>query len=278
MLNQILFAEQSFRSELTFLLERLSVERPSSSLPAAKPILFNLTFQGEGGPWLQLTASTPSSTAIRFTIDSPIFILTNRLMPLPEANDKPQEEESTGEEPTTSTAFSEPERLFGRAKVQVNVKLGQLCKTAMYEEATEELQEYATFMTQISAQNEEVSAGALHNYIITLNRPILLVKATAIDKAILLWLNYRNTYNYWREEQQKLLMMANRNPSTTSTTSQTQNRQQQQGPDTHMNLSLNLAGGLYICVSFLGLNICDSLKEFFVVNLHLITTLDAHIQ
>jgi hypothetical protein len=43
LLNQILFAEQSFRSELTFLLERLSVERPSSSLPAAKPILFNLT-------------------------------------------------------------------------------------------------------------------------------------------------------------------------------------------------------------------------------------------
>lgn len=43
LLNQILFAEQSFRSELTFLLERLSVERPASSLPAAKPILFNLT-------------------------------------------------------------------------------------------------------------------------------------------------------------------------------------------------------------------------------------------
>lgn len=93
-----------------------------------------------------------------------------------------------------SISSTQPERLFGRAKLAVNVKLGQLCKSAMYEEAPEELQEYATFMTQISAQNEEVSAGALHNYIITLNRPILLIKATAIDKAILLWLNYRNTY------------------------------------------------------------------------------------
>jgi hypothetical protein len=81
LLNQILFAEQSFRSELTFLLERLSVDRPSSSLPAAKPILFNLTFQGESenGPWLQLTASTPTSTAIRFTIgrNSEILYIPN---------------------------------------------------------------------------------------------------------------------------------------------------------------------------------------------------------
>ncbi|KAI6182660.1 FSA-C domain-containing protein [Aphelenchoides bicaudatus] len=247
LLNQILFAEQSFRSELTFLLERLSVERPSSSLPASKPILFNLTFQGEGEPWLQLTASTPSSTAIRFTIDGPVFILTNRLMPLPEPKTQGTSDEQAADE---SSSSSEPERLFGRAKVQVNVKLGQLCKSAMYEEAIEEFQEYAMFMTQISAQNEEVSAGAFHNYIITLNRPILLVKATAIDKAILLWLNYRNTYNYWREEQQKLLMMANRysNPSTTSTPSHAQSRQQQSGTDTHMNLSLNLAGSLYICM------------------------------
>jgi hypothetical protein len=103
-------------------------------------------------------------------------------MPIPEHSDKPQM--PIEEETAVSNASNEPEheRLFGRAKVQVNVKLGQLCKTAMYEEATEELQEYATFMTQISAQNEEVTAGALHNYIITLNRPILLVKATAIDK------------------------------------------------------------------------------------------------
>lgn len=48
LLNQILFAERTFRSELTFLLERLSVERPASALPAAAPIHFNLTVQGEG--------------------------------------------------------------------------------------------------------------------------------------------------------------------------------------------------------------------------------------
>jgi hypothetical protein len=78
----------------------------------------------------------------------------------------PRPNPSSGEEEEEELKLSlQPERLFGRAKVQLNVKLGQLCKSAMYEEAKEELQEYATFITQISAQNEEVSAGSLHNYV-----------------------------------------------------------------------------------------------------------------
>lgn len=52
---------------------------------------------------------------------------------------KSAEEDRYNEEQNPGTS-SQPERLFGRAKVQVNVKLGQLCKTAMYEEAVEELQ------------------------------------------------------------------------------------------------------------------------------------------
>ncbi|CAD5207349.1 unnamed protein product [Bursaphelenchus okinawaensis] len=238
LLNQILFAEQSFRSELTFLLERLSVERPSNSSPLplisgnSKPILFDLTFEGEGAPWIQLTASTPTATAVRFTIDGPSAKITNRLM---------LAERSTSE--TTKSTNSEPERLLGRAKVQLNVKLGQLCKSAMYEEAKEELQEYATFMTQISAQNEEVAQNSIHNYIITLNRPILLAKATAIDKAILLWINYRNTYNYWREERSKVMTQRQSHLSSTH-----KSHSQQSPVDMNMNLSLSIQGGLYICM------------------------------
>uniref|UniRef100_A0A1I7S228 FSA_C domain-containing protein n=1 Tax=Bursaphelenchus xylophilus TaxID=6326 RepID=A0A1I7S228_BURXY len=236
LLNQILFAEQSFRSELTFLLERLSVERQASSSPLpllsgnSKPILFDLTFEGEGAPWIQLTASTPTATAVRFTIDGPTAVITNRLM-LVEASD--------GNKVTNS----EPERLLGRAKIQLNVKLGQLCKSAMYEEAKEELQEYATFMTQISAQNEEVAHNSIHNYIITLNRPILLAKATAIDKAILLWINYRNAYNYWREERSKVMTQRQSHLPAAHKT-----HQQPASVDMNMNLSLSIQGGLYICM------------------------------
>lgn len=59
-------------------------------------------------------------------------------MPKPENTTKSHGEKSDIiEEPISS---SQPERLFGRAKLAVNVKLGQLCKSAMYEEAVEELQ------------------------------------------------------------------------------------------------------------------------------------------
>ena len=153
LLNQILFAERSFRSELTFLLERLAVARPTSSLPASKPIHFNLTLQGEGAPWLSITASASIGTAVRFTIDAPSAVLTNRILPAPPppttttaaaaaaaaSLDGGYEPATTttseGEGDTTSTtsaaaASIETERLFGRAKVQLNVTLGQLCKVS----------------------------------------------------------------------------------------------------------------------------------------------------
>lgn len=134
LLNQILFAERSFRSELTFLLERLAVARPTSSLPASKPIYFNLTLQGEGAPWLSLTASTPTATAVRFTIDAPSAVLTNRILPATATTGDQNSTDTMTEGDTASTAStaeaSEPERLFGRAKVQLNVTLGQLCKVS----------------------------------------------------------------------------------------------------------------------------------------------------
>uniref|UniRef100_A0A914RPV7 Uncharacterized protein n=1 Tax=Parascaris equorum TaxID=6256 RepID=A0A914RPV7_PAREQ len=40
------------------------------------------------------------------------------------------------------------ERLYGKATIGVSAKLGQLVKTAMFEEIETELQEFATFMTQ----------------------------------------------------------------------------------------------------------------------------------
>uniref|UniRef100_A0AC35GQP9 Vitellogenin n=1 Tax=Panagrolaimus sp. PS1159 TaxID=55785 RepID=A0AC35GQP9_9BILA len=158
-------------------------------------------------------ASTPSRTAIRFTVDGPNATVTNRLTLIKVAEDDPLRSESNVEP-------SIPDQLiFGKASVQVNVKLGQLFKTAMYEEAPEELSEVATLMVKISAQNEESSHMAPHNYVISLNRPILLLKSTALDKAILLWLNYRNVHNYWREERQKLL--AQNRPKTTQKLSTT---------------------------------------------------------
>lgn len=90
-------------------------------------------------PWLQITATTPTSVAVRFTIDNPCATFTNRLVRNPVHNQRDDD----------SAQFAPDHRLFGRGKVQLNVKLGQLYKSALYEETQEELEEFANFMTQV---------------------------------------------------------------------------------------------------------------------------------
>jgi hypothetical protein len=162
------------------------------------------------------------------------------------------------------------ERLFGKGKLQLNVKLGQLYKSALYEETQEELQELATFMAQLSVQNEESFHTSLHNYMVSVNRPILLVKSSAIDKAILLWLNYKNTYNYWREERNKLLHKnpqlkppeePKRSPISRSVTAM---EAANVATDMNVNLSLSIPNGLYICMPLYSSDLSDNLAALVV--------------
>ena len=40
--------------------------------------------------------------------------------------------------------------------------------------------------------------------LIALRRPLVYVQPMAVDKAILVWLNYRNAYDYWSEQRRTL--------------------------------------------------------------------------
>lgn len=40
--------------------------------------------------------------------------------------------------------------------------------------------------------------------LITLKRPLIYVQPVAVDKAILVWLNYKNAYDYWNEKRSNL--------------------------------------------------------------------------
>lgn len=40
--------------------------------------------------------------------------------------------------------------------------------------------------------------------LITLKRPLVYVQPVAVDKAILVWLNYKNAYEYWNEKRLNL--------------------------------------------------------------------------
>lgn len=274
LLNQVLFAEHTFRSELAFLLERLSAERPTTSdttfVLSAPTLFFNLKLIGEGEPWLQLTAATPTSIAIRFTIDSPSASLTNRFVPQQEESEAFVTASRVSIIKEDGSLRNSHERLFGKGKLQLNVKLGQLYKNALYEETQEELQELATFMAQLSVQNEESFHTSFHNYMVSVNRPILLIKSSAIDKAILLWLNYRNTYNIWREERNKLLLKSpqsrlseepKKSPVSKSVTAiEAANA----ATDMNVNLTLSIPNGLYICMPLYSADLSDNLAALVV--------------
>lgn len=40
--------------------------------------------------------------------------------------------------------------------------------------------------------------------LITLTRPLVCVQPVAVDRAVLVWLNYKNAYEYWSEQRASL--------------------------------------------------------------------------
>lgn len=292
LLNQLMFAEQSFRTELAALINRIrsssfvtSTWSPMGSqtnsnrtnsaanlkllLPVQNsnvihvtkpPLLFSIKIQTKefpnkekekkekerrdktpkagsvnqnqappplekSTPWLQLTAATPTQTAIRLTIDSLEGELTNKWVVKEEGS---------------------KERIYGNAVIHFNAKLGQILKPTQIDgSATSDLQEFATFMTQVRVENKERNmVNSSYSYHVSLNRPVFLVKAVAIDKAILLWLNYKNAYDYWRKEREQVVQeKTTKKLSNAAMFSPTQIAE-----DVDMNLTLAINNGMYLCM------------------------------
>lgn len=99
-------------------------------------------------------------------------------------------------------------KLFGKAQVDINLSLGQLIKNVMFEEAEPEFQQYAFFNTRIGLRNafqeEMAERDDKEVVLITLKRPLIYIQPMAVDKAILVWLNYKNAYEYWNEKRSNL--------------------------------------------------------------------------
>lgn len=93
-----------------------------------------------------MTATTPTAIAVRFTIDKPNAVFTNRLVHSSILNNQP----SSAKVVDFKLERVPNNRLSGRAKIHLNMKLGQLYKSALYEEIQDELEEYANFMTQVN--------------------------------------------------------------------------------------------------------------------------------
>lgn len=53
-------------------------------------------------------------------------------------------------------------------------------------------------------QDEIVCEEDKEVVLITLKRPLIYIQPVAVDKAILVWLNYKNAYEYWNEKRMSL--------------------------------------------------------------------------
>ena len=148
------------------------------------------------------------------------------------------------------------EKFVGIGLIQFSAKLGQLVRAVSYEETPAELQECATFMTMIRVSNEE-SSSQTHSYHISLNRPYMMIKSSAVDKAILLWLNYKNMYDYWREERVKFEKSLEKEKRRNSISQVMFSPQPSQ--DFDINLSLSIVGGMYVCMPLVSPDITDGM-------------------
>nr|CAD7569538.1 unnamed protein product [Timema californicum] len=140
---------------------------------------------------IQLTATTPTNSAVRLETGAVEFQLSNRVQNV-----------SGACQPNPYM------KIFGKAQVEINLSLGQLHKNIMFEEAEPEFQQYAFFKTRIGLRNafqdEMVQGEDKEVVLITLRRPLVYFQPMAVDKAILVWLNYKNAYEYWNEQRSNL--------------------------------------------------------------------------
>lgn len=81
---------------------------------------------------IQLTATTPSNSAVRLETGTVEFQLSNRF------------------ENISQTTHNM--KLFAKAQVDINLSLGQLIKNTVFEEAEPEFQQYAFFKTRIGTK------------------------------------------------------------------------------------------------------------------------------
>lgn len=150
-----------------------------------KRLLFSINISMQR---IQLTATTPCNSAVRFETGTLDLHLSNRV-------------KNIGDQRNNES------KMLGKAHIDLNLSLGQLIRNVIFDEAEPEFQQYAFFHTTIGIRNafqEELLNEDKELILLTLKRPLVYVQPIAVDKAILVWLNYKNAYEYWTEKRANL--------------------------------------------------------------------------
>ncbi|KAM7291722.1 transmembrane protein KIAA1109, partial [Ixodes scapularis] len=194
LLNHLVLVQKVFMKEVNEVVQKMSGTRPLRLWEGALGgggeggggrLLFSLQLRLRG---IRLTATTPTASAVRLQTGTLDLQLSNRVQ-------------------NASRAVSAM-KLFGKGQVDLSLAQGQLLKNTLFEEA--ELQQFAFFKTRICLRNALQDEMISSQYddkeavLITLNRPMIYFQPVALDKAVLVWLNYKNAYEYWNEQRGSL--------------------------------------------------------------------------
>ena len=155
---------------------------------------------------ISVTVSTPLGTAIRFSTGKIEMHLTNTSHPVVTTPIGPL---------TPKTQFS----LVGRVEIDVTLALGYLQDVGP--DVIDDLCELAHFKTRISVRNtfENIARSSIpgaddnngaeptvevDTFLINILSPHLYIQSTAVEQAILFWLNCKSVYSYWQNERKQL--------------------------------------------------------------------------
>ncbi|XP_023176913.2 transmembrane protein KIAA1109 homolog isoform X3 [Drosophila hydei] len=196
LLNHLVFVQKVFMREINEVLQKVyggekpvplwteeSGDNASVQESTLKRILFSINISMKR---IQLTATTPCSSAVRFETGTLELQLSNRVKNLGDMSNR---------------------KLFFKAHIDFNLSLGQIIRNVIFDEAEPEFQQYAFFHTTIGLRNafqDELLNEDKELILLTLKRPLVYVQPIAVDKAILVWLNYKNAYEYWAEKRANL--------------------------------------------------------------------------
>lgn len=167
-------------------------------------VLFSLHLSFKGA---QITATTPTNNAVRLETGEVSFQLSNRVQSMKKL--------VPGQ---TMTQLPANLRLFFRLQFDFSVALGQIIRNPVYpDEALPEFQPVAYFKTRVIVRNalqdelinldttsktgECSNTDEVEAILVTLSRPLIYIQPLALDKAVLVWLNYKNAYEYWNEQR-----------------------------------------------------------------------------
>jgi hypothetical protein len=125
-------------------------------------LLFSLSVRLQG---IQITATTPTNTAVRLETGLLEFQMSNRVQGMSKSSKHHSNVPSASNTTTTGGSASHPphshphphhrhhphfnNKVFIKAQVDVNLSLGQLIRNVVFEEADSEYQQYAFFKTRI---------------------------------------------------------------------------------------------------------------------------------